>query len=48
MVQYYEITGKAVSLHPIKLQVCHIAYITQGSKELIMLCTNVTIRLSNS
>jgi hypothetical protein len=45
MVQYYEIAGKAVSLHPIKLHVCHVAYIAQGSKELIILCTNSTVRL---
>jgi hypothetical protein len=35
MVQYNEIAGKAVCLHPIKLHVCHIAYIAGGSKELI-------------
>jgi hypothetical protein len=45
MVQYYEIAGKAVSLHPIKLHVCHVAYIARGSKELIILCTNLTVRL---
>jgi hypothetical protein len=45
MVQYYEIAGKAVSLHSIKLHVCHVAYITRGSKELVILCTNSTVRL---
>ncbi len=45
MVQYYEIAEKAVSLHPIKLHVCHVAYIAEGSKELIILCTNSTVRL---
>jgi hypothetical protein len=43
MVQYYEIAGKAVSLHPIKLHVCHVVYIAGGSKELI--CTNLTVKL---
>jgi hypothetical protein len=46
MVQYYEIAGKAVFLHPIKLHVCHVAYIAQGSKEIIILCTNLTVRLN--
>jgi hypothetical protein len=46
IVQYYEIAGKAVSLHPIKLHVSHVAYIARGSKELIILCTNLTVRLN--
>jgi hypothetical protein len=43
---HYEIAGKAVPLHPIKLHVCHVAYIARGSKKLIILCTNLTIRLN--